>query len=224
MKRRTKLCDRVLPAYSKGEEVMNMTTHIVGGSFGILVLLLTLIKTIPQGNPLSIAGCTIYGVSMIVLYTMSSIYHGLRPGTGKKVMQILDHCSIYYLIVGTYTAILTCAMIPAYPLIGWSLLAAEWTLAALATILTAIDLKKYKVFSMLCYICMGWAILPFMVQIAHLMTLQGFLFLLIGGIVYTIGAVLFGIGAKVRWIHCIFHIFVVIGSILQFISIYFYAI
>jgi len=221
MQYRTKLSARVLPAYSIGEEIMNMVTHITGGAIAIGILVVCLLHA---NGALSLTGCAIYGVSMICLYTISSIYHGLRPGTAKKVMQILDHCTIYYLIVGSYTAVLMCAIIPRYPAIGWSLLCAEWMLAILATVFTAIDLNKYKVFSMTCYIAMGWGIALFLPQTIDALTWSGFGWLLSGGIAYTVGAVLYGIGSKRRWFHSVFHIFVVLGSILQFFSILFYAI
>ena len=221
--KRIKLRDRTLPDYTNGEEIMNMVTHIIGGGLGVIVLVLCLIRSILQGTTLSIAGCAIYGVSIVALYTISSVYHGLRPGMGKKVMQVLDHCTIYFLIAGTYTPILLSAFIPVYPQIGWGLLAAEWLLVALAATLTAIDLQKYTVFSMICYIGMGWGIVLFLPQTIELMTLAGFSLLLFGGIAYTIGAVLFVIGIKKRWMHSVFHIFVVIGSLFHFLAIYLYA-
>ena len=92
--KRMKLADRKLPDYTKGEEVMNMVTHIVGGALGIVVLVLCLFRSVCQGGTLSIIGCTIYGVSIVALYTISSVYHGLRPGTAKKVLQVIDHCTI----------------------------------------------------------------------------------------------------------------------------------
>ena len=221
MKKRIKLADRVLPDYCTGEEIMNMVTHIVGGGLGVIALALSVVKGWGRG-PMDLAALILYGISMIALYTMSSVYHGLRPGMGKKVMQVIDHCTIYLLIAGTYTPIVLIAFRPVYPAIGWGLFALEWILAALATTLTAIDLKKYKVFSMVCYIGLGWAVLPFIPQTIELMGVAGFGFLLAGGISYTIGAVLFGIGSKVRWTHSVFHIFVVLGSLLQFLAIYLY--
>lgn len=221
--KRTKLRERKLPDYTKGEEIMNMVTHIVGGGLGILALVLCVAKSVMKGSLTDIISSAIYGICMVGLYAMSSIYHGLRPGTAKRVMQVMDHCTIYFLIAGTYTPIVLCAVAPVYPAIGWGLLVFEWVLTALAVTLTAIDLKKYKAFSMVCYIGMGWAVLPFVKQILAVLTLPGFLWLLFGGIAYTIGAVLFAIGSKKRWFHSVFHIFVVLGSLLQFISVLFYA-
>ncbi len=221
--KRTKLSMRKLPEYSFGEEIMNMVTHIVGGAFGLCVLTLCLIKAAKGGQGADIAGAIIYGVSMVALYTVSSIYHGLRKGAGKKVLQVLDHCTIYALIAGTYSIICLAAFLPTYPLIGWGLLIWQWALGALAITLTAIDLKKYTVFSMICYVGMGWSVICFVPHTIEVMTKAGFYLLLSGGIAYTIGAVLYGVGKKKRWIHSVFHIFVVLGSVLQFLSIYFYA-
>lgn len=221
--KRIKLSDRILPDYTVGEEIMNMVTHAAGGAFGVIALMLCVIRAALRGSVLCTVGCAVYGVSMVALYTISSVYHGLRQSTAKKVLQVLDHCTIYFLIAGTYTPVLLGLFVPAYPLIGWGLLAAEWVLAALAATLTAIDLKRYTVFSMICYISMGWGIVFFLPQTVALMTAPGFALLLWGGIAYTVGAVLYGIGVKVRWMHSVFHIFVVIGSLLQFLAIYLYA-
>lgn len=220
--RRTKLSDRILPKYSRGEEIMNMVTHIVGGALGILVLITGLIQSVIHRYAPAITGSIIYGCTMIALYTISSIYHGMLPCTGKKVLQVIDHCTIYFLIAGTYTPILLAGFIPKYPVIGWVLLSAEWGLAFLAATLTAIDLRRYRVFSMLCYILMGWAIIFFIPQTLAVMSAPGFAWLLAGGITYTIGAVLYGIGSKIPWFHSVFHIFVVAGSFLQFLSIILY--
>ena len=221
--KRTKLSDRALPVYSKSEEIMNMVTHTVGGGLAVLMAILSIAKAIMYSDGWGITGCTIYGISMITLYTMSSIYHGLHEGTAKKVMQVMDHCTIYFLISGTYTPILLAALRPVYPGICWGLMVFEWGLTALAVTLTAIDLKRYRVFSMVCYIGMGWAIFPFMGQVMDVLGKAGFLLLLSGGICYSIGAILFGLGKKIKWMHSVFHILVVLGSLLQFFSIFFYA-
>ena len=177
-------------------------------------------STAKASATLTVTVSAIYGGSMIALYAVSSIYHGLRTGMAKKVMQVLDHCMIYFLIAGTYTPILLVAFRSEYPYICWGLLAAEWLLAALAVTLTAIDLRKYRVFSMICYIFLGWGIVFFLPQTLTVMGREGFGVLLAGGIAYTIGAVLYGIGSKLPWMHSIFHIFVVAGSFLQFLAIY----
>lgn len=222
MKKRTKLAQRSLPDYTRGEEIMNMVTHIVGGSLGIIVLISCLLKAALKENIMGIVSSSIYGGCMVILYTVSSIYHGLYPSTGKKVMQIIDHCTIYFLIAGTYTPILLSAFLPAYPVLAWVIFALQWALCFTAATLTAIDLKKYNIFSMVCYITMGWCIILFIPQTIRVVTHTGFYLLLSGGLAYTAGAVLYGIGAKKRWFHSIFHIFVVVGSFLQYLTILFY--
>lgn len=221
--KRTKLKDRKLPDYSRGEELMNTITHIVGAVLGVAALIFCVLEAAAKGNIWGVVGSSIYGASMIALYCVSSIYHGMKPGIGKKVMQVIDHCTIYLLIAGTYTPIVLSAIRPAFPALAWGLLGFVWGLAILAVVLTAIDLDKYNVFSMICYIGIGWAILPFMKQTLQVLTFPGFMLLLAGGIAYTIGAVLYGIGGKRKWMHSVFHIFVVLGSALQFFSILGYA-
>ena len=223
MLKRTKLADRQLPNYSTGEEIMNTVTHIVGGAMGVAALTMCVMLAAQNRNIYGVIGSSIYGFCMIALYSVSSVYHGLRPGMGKKVMQIIDHCTIYFLICGTYTVIALSAIRPIYPKLGWLLLGFEWIMAIIATVLTAIDLKQYRVFSMICYIGMGWAIIPFAKVVMQVLTKPGVYLLLAGGIAYTIGAVLYGIGSKKKWMHSVFHIFVDIGSLLQFLCVAMYA-
>ena len=218
MMKRTKLCDRTLPVYSLGEEITNTATHLIGGVLGVLALVLCVRKAALSRGAAEIAGAAIYGSCLVNLYSVSSLYHGLRPGMAKKVLQVLDHCAIYFLIAGSYSVVCLGAIRRADPRLGWGILALEWGLCILATVLTAIDLKRYKVFSMVCYIGMGRAIIPLAAQLLEIMTPAGFWLLLAGGISYTLGAILFGIRRK--WLHSVFHVFVVLGSVLQFFAFY----
>ena len=222
MMKRTKLADRVLPVYSIGEELVNTATHLIGGLLGIAALILCVRKAILDRGAAEITGAAIYGCCLVILYSISSIYHGLRPGLTKKVLQVLDHCAIYFLIAGSYSVVCLGALRRESAALGWGILGIEWALCILATVLTAIDLKRYKLFSMICYIGMGWAIIPLAAIIFRVMTPMGFWLLLLGGVSYTVGAVLFGIRRK--WLHSIFHVFVVVGSVLQFFSFYWYGI
>ena len=221
--KRTRLSERQLPSYTRGEELMNMITHIVGGALGVVVLLTCVVRAALNDNFYGILSCTIYGTTFITMFTISSVYHGLNPGMGKKVMQVIDHCTIYFLIAGTYTAVVLSAIRPVYPKLGWGLFIFEWALAFLAATLTAIDLKKYSIFSMACYIGMGWAVIPFWKQLLEVLSMPGFLLLLSGGIAYTVGSILYGIGKKKKWMHSVFHIFVVLGAILQYFAVLLYA-
>ena len=216
---RTKLRDRQLPDYTKGEEIFNMVSHIVGGGFGVIALVVCVAVAAVHGSVWGIISSIIYGVSLILLYTMSSVYHGLRPNMGKKVMQVLDHCTIYFLIAGTYTPVALCAIRPQFPGWGWAIFGIVWGVSAVAVVFTAIDLKKYAKFSMACYIGLGWCVVLAVKPTIQSVPVGGLVWLLIGGIAYTVGAVLYGLGSKHRYMHSVFHLFVLLGSICHFISI-----
>ena len=220
---RTRLMDRQMPDYTKGEEIFNMTSHIVGGAMGVAALLICVIRAALHGDSYAVAGSIVYGLSMIVLYTMSSVYHGLRDGMAKRVLQVLDHCTIYLLIAGTYTPILLAAMRPIDPVASWVLFAIVWLLAVIAITLTAIDLRRYRVFSMICYIGIGWAIVFKVRLLIEAMTMTGFWLILAGGLSYTVGAILYGAGKKLRYMHSVFHLFVVLGSVLHLLAIMIFA-
>lgn len=219
---RTCLRDRILPSYTKGEEVFNMVSHIVGGAFAIAALVLCVIFAALYSDAWGVVGAAIYGGTMIMLYTMSSIYHGLRPNMAKKVFQVIDHCTIYFLIAGTYTPVTLAGLRPEYPVQAFVIFGVVWACCFAAATLTAIDLKKYQILSMICYLAMGWCIIFFIKPTVNCLGLGGTVFLLTGGLAYTIGAVLYGIGKKKKYVHSIFHLFVLAGSVLHFFMILFY--
>ena len=223
--KRVKLQDRILPTYTRGEEIFNMVSHIVGGALGVAATALCIIFAALHHNTHGVVASSIYGASLIILYTMSSIYHGLKPDTkSKKVFQVIDHCSIFLLIAGTYTPFALCTLREYDTATGWIIFGVIWALAIIGIALNAVDLKKYKVFSMICYIVMGWCIIVKIHLLPRLLTLTGFLLLLLGGIMYTIGAVIYGLGKKHKWMHSIFHIACVLASVLQFLCILFYVV
>ncbi len=222
---RTKLNDRNLPTYTKGEEIFNMVTHIVGGSIGIIGMIICLVISIIHKNPYSIVGSIIYGISMIFLFTMSSVYHGLSPKRkAKKVMQVLDHCTIFILIAGTYTPVLLNGIRKVNPIAAWIMLAIVWILAILGIVLNAIDLKQFKVFSMICYLAMGWLIIFRFDLLIESITMTGTMLILAGGIIYSIGTILYGIGKTKKYMHSIFHLCVDIATLLQLIAIILYVV
>ena len=222
--KRIPLRNRTLPDYTRGEEIFNMVSHIVGGGFGVIALVACVVVGAIYNNVWGIVSGAIYGATMITLYTMSSIYHGLTTNTSKKVFQIIDHCTIFLLIAGTYTPILLCSVREHSPAIGWVLFGVIWGAAAIGIVFNAIDLKKYQVFSMIMYLVMGWcvvfAIKPVMEAFKD--NPQFLWWILFGGISYTIGAIFYGFGKKMRYIHSVFHLFVLLGSILQFVGIILY--
>ncbi len=210
-----------LPPYSRGEEIMNMVTHIVGGAFAVSALVLCVVFGALRGDGWSVAGAIVYGVSMILLYTMSSIYHGLVPEKAKRVFRVIDHCTIYLLIAGTYTPVCLAGICRVDPVTGWIIFGVIWGAAVLAVTLTAVNMHKFKIFSFVAYIAMGWAALVRISLIASLLGVRGTVFLVAGGVLYTIGAVLYVIGKKKNtpFIHGVFHIFVLLGSISHFFMI-----
>lgn len=220
---RTKLADRILPTYTKGEEICNMVTHIVGAVLGVVSLVLCVVVANLHHNVYGIVSGAIFGVSMLLLYVMSSVYHGLSPNVkGKKVMQVLDHCTIYFLIAGSYTPFALCTLMEYSTKTGWTIFGIIWIMAIIGTIFTAIDLKKYMVFSMICYLVMGWCIIFKINILPALLGINGFLILLTGGIIYTIGAILYGLGKKHKYMHSVFHVCIFIGSLLHFLCIVLY--
>lgn len=222
--KRTKLIDRRLPDYTRGEEIFNMVSHIVGGGAGVAICALCVVKAFLNSDAYQIVGAFIYGFSMIILYTISSVYHGLKSEMAKKVMQVIDHCAVFILISGTYTPIALTSLREYSTALGWTVFGVVWGVSALGITLNAIDLKKYNIFSIICYLVQGWCIVLTGKTAINAIGTEGFLWLLAGGIAYTIGAVLYGIAGKktVRYMHSVFHIFVVFGSVLQFFAILFY--
>ncbi len=219
---RTKLEDRLLPNYTRGEEIFNMVSHIVGGSFGVIVLSLCVTVSALHRNNWGIAGGAVYGAMTIFLYTVSSVYHGLRPERAKKIMQVLDHCMIYAMIVGTYAPILLTGLREKKPLLAIILGVVILSMTAVGVTFTAIDFHRYKVLATGGYFVIGWSALFSIKSIAQTFG-NGLVFWLVaGGGVYTLGRIFFALGIKRRWHHSVFHIFIVVGSVLQFVGIYRY--
>ncbi len=218
---RTKLKNRILPGYSKREEIFNMVTHIVGAGIGIVAFLACVIVSAYNQNVWGIASGAVYGFTVILLFTMSSIYHGLSAGIPKKVFQVLDHCTIFILISGTYTPILLGRFREAYALEAWVLFGVVWGLAVLGIVLNAIDLKRFRIFSMLCYLGMGWLIVFSARKVIEVLGVRFFRLLVLGGVFYTVGAVLYMIGKKMnkKYIHSVFHIFVDVAALMHCLGI-----
>ena len=209
--------------YTKGEEIFNMVSHISGVAVGIVALVLCVVFSAIRGNAYDVVASAIYGASMIILYSVSSVYHGLSPRVrGKEVMRILDHCMIYVLIAGTYTPVCLCALREYNTSLGWTLFGIIWGLAALGITLNAISLKKFKIFSAICYIAMGWCVVAVWRPTVEMLGMGGITLMLLGGVSYTIGAAFYYFLKNKRYMHSVFHLFVVFGSILQMFSVLFY--
>lgn len=207
------------PRYTKGEELFNMITHIVGGGLGLVALLVCVTIAAFAQNIWGVVSAFAYGFSVILLFTMSSIYHGLKVGSAKRVFRILDHCTIFILIAGTYTPVLLTSFREAYPIEAWVMFGTLWGLAIIGITLNAIDLKKFMVFSLICYVAMGWIAI---FRINQLISVHGstfFAIILAGGIIYTLGVLFYVLGKRKKYMHGVFHLFVNVASILHSIAI-----
>ena len=224
MKQRIKLADRQLPNYSKGEEIFNMVSHIVGAALGIAALVLCIIVSAKHHSGIGVVSSCIYGVTLIVLlYNVQCLSWFKYREWVRRLCRFLYHCTIYFLIAGSYTPILLVPMRAKYPVLVMVFIWLIWGCAVIACTLTAIDLKKYSVFSMICYLAMGWVIIIFIKPTIEVMGTDGVIFLVAGGIAYTVGSILYGLGSSHKWMHSIFHLFILAGSILHFFAIILYA-
>lgn len=223
--KRQKLSERTLPPYTKGEEIFNMVSHISGGALSVAALVLCVIFSAVHKNVYGVVGSAIYGASLIILYTMSSIYHGLKPNlTAKKVFQVIDHCSIFLLIAGTYTPIALCSLREYNTALGWTVFGVVWAAAILGIVLNSIDIKSNRRFSAICYLMMGWCVIFAIKPTYEMLTKGGMTFLVLGGVSYTVGAMFYYFFKNRRYMHSVFHLFVLLGSIMHFFTIFFYVI
>ena len=218
--------DVKIPRYSLAEELFNAISHGLGAIFGIVALILMLVKIAPTGDPFKIASSIIYGISLIVLFTISCVYHSLAKNRGKKVLRILDHDAIYILIAGTYAPYMLVALRPhniwnmGTGTLAYLMFAIVWAACIIGAVFNSINIHKYKALSMTCYLIAGWVVVVALVVLWNIIGPAGVLLLLGGGVVYTIGAVIYGIGKKKKYFHSIFHFFVLIGAVMMFISVY----
>lgn len=209
-----------IPKYTLGEELCSAITHGIGVGLSITALVLMVVKAAMSGSALAVVSSAIYGAMLIILYAMSTLYHSFSPRIGaKRVFRIFDHCSIFLLIAGTYTPF---SLLVLKGAIGWTIFGIVWGTAVLGIVLNSINLEKYKVFSMICYIAMGWVIIFTFKTLVASLSFGGIVFLLVGGVCYTLGAVVYGIGKKVKYVHSVWHVFVLAGSICHFFSVLLY--
>jgi hemolysin III len=210
-----------IPDYTKNEEWWNALTHFLGALFGVVALVLNLIVTYKKDTAPILTG-VFYAFTIILMYTISGIYHFLPVSDTKRLWRVIDHCTIYLLIIGTYTPIVLVGVRALSPLWGWLIFGIEVGVGLFAILLNILDLKKYSAVSMGCYILMGWAIVLNLRLGIEALTPTGFALVLAGGIVYTIGAILYGVGKKRRYFHTIFHVFSVLATILQYLGVFLY--
>lgn len=201
--------------YTVGEEIFNSVSHGVGVLLAVAALVMLIVFAVMYSDGYALAGALVYGISLILLYTMSMVYHIVQSRKAKGVLRIFDHCSIFILIAGTYTPYL---LGPLRGVMGWTIFGIIWGVTVIGIVLNAVNLEKFKRLSLICYVLMGWGIVlsikPMMARVA----LPGIVLLAAGGVVYTIG-VIFYVLKKYRYMHSVWHLFVLAGSVLHYFSI-----
>ncbi len=207
--------------YSIGEEILNAVTHGVGSLAAIIATTVLVVLCALYSNGLAVLISLIYGCSLILLYTMSTIYHSMQNKVAKKVFRVLDHTSINILIAGSYTPVTLIALGDTWK--GPVLCIAVWVLAILGVVLSAVSIKKFKVVTMVLYVLMGWACIFIIEDVISALPSTALWFLVAGGITYTVGIAFYSL-KRIKFMHGIWHFFVLGGSVLQFICIAFYVI
>ena len=208
-----------IPKYTLGEELISAISHGVGALLGIAALVLCIVKSCNPFDGYKLASSIVFGLTVTLLYLMSCLYHSLKVNKAKRVFRVIDHCTIFLLIAGTYTPYTLVAL---RGTLGWWIFGVIWGIAVLGIVLNAVNLKKFAKLSVACYLIMGWIIVfayQYMVQVMHPTALS---LLIWGGIAYTVDAVLYAIGSKKKYFHSVFHFFCLAGTILHFFSIYLY--
>lgn len=205
----------LLPSYSLSEEIMSAITHGIGVGLAIAGLVVLLVFC--RHDPLTVVTVSIFGATMIMLYLVSTLYHALGVNQAKKVFQILDHCTIFLLIAGTYTPL---SLLCFGGVTGWVMFGIVWGVAVLGIVLNAVDLYRFRKFSMICYIGLGWFVIFFFKPMVERIDRTSILFLIVGGVIYTVGAILYGVGKKVKYIHSVWHFFVIGGTIFHYFVVF----
>ena len=208
-----------VPNYTKGQERFNTISHLIGIPLALIIFIVSLIVLASHGfNASYLLGIIIFCITIIDVYFVSSLYHSTPTDCfNKKLFRVLDHCTIYLLIAGTYTPI--CVVLMSEHLVGLIMLIIEWSLAALGILLNALFFKSkvVQIISLVLYLAMGWLVL-FCGGFIY-MTAFSFGFVLAGGIIYSIGSILYSVGKKNLWFHCIFHVFVLVSTVVQAIGV-----
>ena len=208
-----------IPEYSLGEELVSSISHGIGALLGIAALVLSVVFS---KNSITIVSSAIYGITLIILYLISCLYHSFSPRIkAKKVFRVLDHDSIYLLIFGTYMPYL---LVSIGGFKGWTLWGILLGLSILGIVFNSVNLEKFKNVSLISYILMGWIIIFSFNDVYNSIGFYGTLYLILGGVFYTIGALFYRLGKKIKYMHSIFHLLVLAGSIFHFFSIFLYVI
>ena len=206
-----------IPSYTLGEELFNAISHGIGAVLSIAALVL---MTVWAHGAITITSVSLFGSALIILYTISCIYHALSPRLkGKRVLRIIDHCNVFLLVLCTYIPV---SLIGVGGALGWVLFGIVCFFAILGIVLTAVNLERFQVPAVICHLVSGWSILIGVPGLLRTMGGKGLFFLILGGVLYSVGAVLYRIGAKKKYGHCVFHIFCLAGSFFHFWCVFRY--
>lgn len=205
-------------AYTLGEEIFNSVTHGIGGLLAIAGTVLIIVFAAINRGAMEVVSGAIYGASLIILYTMSTLYHALTPHKAKHVFRIMDHDTIFLLIAGTYTPYTLCCIQPKW--LGWTIFGIVWGAAVLGIVLNSVNMEKFRKISTICYIVMGWGIIFAIKPLKDGMPTVSLVMLIVGGVLYSLGCI-FYVKKTIRYFHSIWHIFVVGGSVLHWFSVFF---
>lgn len=203
--------------YTLGEEIFNSVSHGIGALLSIAGTVLVIVFAAINRGAMEVVAGSIFGASLIILYTMSTLYHAITNPTAKLVFQILDHNTIFLLIAGTYTPYTLCCIKPMW--LGWTIFGCIWGAAVLGIVFSSINLEKFRKISTLCYILMGWGIIFAIKPLKEGIPLPSLVMLIVGGVLYSLGCIFYAI-KKIKYFHSVWHLFVVGGSILHWFSVF----
>ena len=204
--------------YSPAEEKLNIWSHAFGIFLSIIALVLLIIKAVQQDNIWMMISFPIFGVSLILLYLASTLYHASKEPQKRFKLKVFDHAAIYVLIAGSYTPF---TLVSLNGETGWLIFSMVWVMAFTGIILKLFFTGKFKIVSTAMYVLMGWLIVFYFQDLTASLHEKGVFYLILGGVLYTIGAILYSI-KKIKFNHAIFHFFVLAGSFCHFLSIYLY--
>lgn len=211
----------LIPNYSRKQEMFNALSHFLGVMIALTIIVFGIVKLVSGSiNVFYFFGLLVFGITALAVYTISGVYHYLdKDNKIKKIFRVIDHCTIYLLIAGTYNPI--CFVLMDIHVVGLIMLIIEWVGAIIGIILKAFffDKKAARVVAFFLYVVMGW-LAVYSTGFKYMPTMS-FVFILIGGIIYTVGSVLYAIGHKNTNFHCIFHVFVLVSTIIQTIGVFY---
>ena len=208
-----------IPSYTLSEELINSISHGVAAAFSIWGLVMLIIKASKEGA-MAVTTVTLFGTTMILLYTISCIYHALSPRiTGKKILRVIDHCNVFLLVFGT---IIPIALVGMKGVCGWVYFGIVGFVTLLGIIFSAVDVDKNEKIEVVCHLVNGWSAILFIKPLIAGVGVTGLIFIILGGVMYSIGALLYGLGSKKKYMHSVFHFFCIAGSIFHYLAIYLY--